>query len=138
MPHHASEFDPERTAPRSQVRDLLERAIDNLPEPFRVVFMLRMVEQLSIKETACSLGLREETVKTRLHRARKLIRDQLHETLASALTKTTPLSGSPLRNLHRCAAGSTGRRKRAGPAGAGLADAVITHDAMEGDHDQPS
>ena len=74
-----SEFDPERTAARSQVRDLLERAIDNLPEPFRVVFVMRMVEQLSIKETACSLGLREETVKTRLHRARKLMRDQLHD-----------------------------------------------------------
>ena len=72
------------------MRDLLEHAIDNLPEPFRVVFVMRMVEQLSIKETACSLGLREETVKTRLHRARKLMREQLHETLASALTDTFP------------------------------------------------
>ncbi|PVE20443.1 RNA polymerase sigma factor [Microvirga sp. KLBC 81] len=90
MPHHASELDPERTAARSQVRDLLERAIDNLPEPFRVVFVMRMVEQLSIKETACSLGIPEETVKTRLHRARKLMRDQLQAKLASALTDTFP------------------------------------------------
>jgi RNA polymerase sigma-70 factor, ECF subfamily len=90
MPHDASELDPERTAARSQVRDLLERAIDNLPEPFRMVFMLRMVEQLSVKETACSLGIREETVKTRLHRAKKLMRDQVHATLASALTDTFP------------------------------------------------
>jgi RNA polymerase sigma-70 factor (ECF subfamily) len=90
LPPLASELDPERTAARSQVRDLLERAIDNLPEPFRVVFVMRMVEQLSIKETACSLGLREETVKTRLHRATKLMRDQLQATLASALTDTFP------------------------------------------------
>ena len=90
MPPLASELDPESIVARSQVRDLLERAIDNLPEPFRVVFVMRMVEQLSIKETACSLGLREETVKTRLHRARKLMREQLQTTLASALTDTFP------------------------------------------------
>jgi RNA polymerase sigma-70 factor (ECF subfamily) len=90
MPHQVSELDPESIVARSQVRDLLERAIDNLPEPFRVVFVMRMVEQLSIKETACSLGLREETVKTRLHRATKLMRDQLQATLASALTDTFP------------------------------------------------
>jgi RNA polymerase sigma-70 factor (ECF subfamily) len=90
MPHPASELDPERSAARRQVRDLLERAIDTLPEPFRVVFVMRMVEQLSIKETACSLGIPEETVKTRLHRAKKLMRDQLHATLASALTDTFP------------------------------------------------
>jgi RNA polymerase sigma-70 factor (ECF subfamily) len=86
----ASEHDPERAAARSQVRDLLERAIDNLPEPFRVVFVMRMVEQLSVKETAASLGIREETVRTRLHRAKKLMREQLQTTLASALTDAFP------------------------------------------------
>lgn len=90
MPHHASELDPERSAARRQVRDLLERTIDTLPEPFRVVFVMRMVEQLSIKETACSLSIPEETVKTRLHRAKKLMRDKLHVALASALTDTFP------------------------------------------------
>jgi RNA polymerase sigma-70 factor (ECF subfamily) len=90
MPHLGPEFDPERIAARSQVRDLLERAIDNLPEPFRVVFVMRMVEQLSVRETACSLGIPEETVKTRLHRAKKLMREQLHTALASALTDTFP------------------------------------------------
>jgi RNA polymerase sigma-70 factor (ECF subfamily) len=98
MPHLASELDPERTAARSQVRDLLERAIDNLPEPFRVVFVMRIVEQLSIKETACALGIPEDTVKTRLHRARKLMRMQLQTTLASALTDTFPFQDP------RCAA----------------------------------
>jgi RNA polymerase sigma-70 factor, ECF subfamily len=90
LPHHTSELDPESIAARSQVRDLLEHAIDNLPEPFRVVFVMRMVEQLSIRETACSLGIPEETVKTRLHRAKKLMRNQLQATLAFVLTDTFP------------------------------------------------
>jgi RNA polymerase sigma-70 factor (ECF subfamily) len=88
--HPASETDPELFAARSQVRSLLEHAIDNLPEPFRVVFVLRMVEQLSIEETASSLGLREETVKTRLHRAKKLMRAQLEAKLGSAFTDAFP------------------------------------------------
>jgi RNA polymerase sigma-70 factor, ECF subfamily len=88
--HPASETDPELVAARSQVRELLERAIDSLPEPFRVVFVLRMVEQLSVEETASSLGLREETVKTRLHRAKKLMRAQLATKLGSAFTDTFP------------------------------------------------
>jgi RNA polymerase sigma-70 factor (ECF subfamily) len=82
----AFEFDPEATAARSQVRELLERAIDNLPEPFRVVFVMRMVEELSVKETASSLGLREETVKSRLYRAKKMMRERLQPALATALT----------------------------------------------------
>jgi RNA polymerase sigma-70 factor (ECF subfamily) len=88
--HRASETDPELFAARSQVRDLLEHAIDSLPEPFRVVFVLRMVEQLSIEETASALGLREETVKTRLHRAKKLMRAQLETKLGSAFTDAFP------------------------------------------------
>ena len=64
-----------------QARDLLERAIDALPEGFRVVFILRMVEQLSISETAASLGLNETTVRTRLHRAQRLLRMDLSRRL---------------------------------------------------------
>ena len=98
MPELASRSDPERTAARSQVRVLLEHAIDNLPEPFRVVFVMRLVEQLSVKQTAASLGMREETVKTRLHRAKKLMREQLEVKLGSALTDTFPFQDP------RCAA----------------------------------
>jgi predicted RNA polymerase sigma factor len=82
--------DPEKTAARGQVRELLERAIDNLPAPFRVVFVMRMVEQLSTKDTASALGIPEETVKSRLHRAKKLMREQLQTELGSALTDTFP------------------------------------------------
>jgi RNA polymerase sigma-70 factor (ECF subfamily) len=90
MPHLASQSDPEETTARSQVRRLLERAIDALPEPFRLVFVMRMVEQLSIRETASALGLREETVRSRLHRAKRLMRAQLEPTLSSALADTFP------------------------------------------------
>ena len=84
------DLDPETTAARSQVRELLERAIDNLPAPFRIVFVMRMVEQLSVKETAASLEIPEDTVKTRLHRAKKLMREQLQTELGSNLTDTFP------------------------------------------------
>jgi RNA polymerase sigma-70 factor, ECF subfamily len=60
-----------------ETRELLEAAIDALPEGFRIVFILRMVEQLSISETAASLGLNETTVRTRLHRAQRLLRADL-------------------------------------------------------------
>ncbi len=64
-----------------QARELLEVAIDALPEAFRIVFILRMVEQLSISETATSLGLNEATVRTRLHRAQRMLRANLSRRL---------------------------------------------------------
>lgn len=55
-------------------RQLLESAIDALPQVFRTVFVLRVVEQLSITETAACLDINEATVKTRLHRAQTKLR----------------------------------------------------------------
>jgi RNA polymerase sigma-70 factor, ECF subfamily len=55
-------------------RQLLESAIDTLPQAFRIVFMLRIVEQLSIAETAACLEINEATVKTRLFRAQAKLR----------------------------------------------------------------
>lgn len=88
--HLGTVVDPERSAARKQLRDRLEHAIDELPEAFRVVFVMRMVEQLSIKETASALGVREETVKTRLHRAKKLLREKLQVAFGAALTDIFP------------------------------------------------
>ena len=79
---------------REQIRRLLERAIDTLPEPFRVVFMLREIEECSVEETASALGIRPETVKTRLHRARRLLRASLEDTLATTLGDAFPFLGS--------------------------------------------
>ena len=58
-------------------RQLLESAIDALPEGFRMVFVLRMVEQLNVSETAACLGLNEATVRTRLFRAQRRLRMDL-------------------------------------------------------------
>ncbi len=74
FPAMSTETDPERTAAQHEIRRLLERAMDALPEPFRVVFVMRDVEEMSIEEAASQLGIRPETVKTRLHRARRLLR----------------------------------------------------------------
>lgn len=65
---------PETLMAQQELRTLLERSIDSLPEPFRVVFIARIVEGLSIDETAELFHLRPETVKTRVHRARRALR----------------------------------------------------------------
>jgi RNA polymerase sigma-70 factor (ECF subfamily) len=86
--------DPEAAAARAEIRRLLERAVDQLPQPFRVVFVMREIEEMSVDETASFLGLRPETVKTRLHRARRLLRQALDKTLASALQDAFPFKGA--------------------------------------------
>jgi RNA polymerase sigma-70 factor (ECF subfamily) len=94
FPHMKTESDPEQTVARNEVRRMLERAIDNLSEPFRVVFVLRDVEELTVEETAQQLGLRPVTVRTRLHRARAQLREALDSQLASTLTETFPFGGA--------------------------------------------
>jgi RNA polymerase sigma-70 factor (ECF subfamily) len=86
----ARDRDPERAAAQNQIRKLLEKAIDDLPVLFRVVFVMRDVEEISTGDTAKLLGIREETVKTRLHRARRLLRESLGAQLASALKDVFP------------------------------------------------
>lgn len=68
---------PEHAASDVELRGLLEQAVDRLPIGFRAVFMMRSVEELSVEETAEALGLPAETVRTRHHRARALLRDSL-------------------------------------------------------------
>jgi RNA polymerase sigma-70 factor (ECF subfamily) len=86
--------DPEREAARAEARRLLERAVDDLPEAFRVVFVLREVQELTVEETAAELDLKPETVKTRLHRARRLLREALDARLASAVHDAFPFLGA--------------------------------------------
>jgi RNA polymerase sigma-70 factor (ECF subfamily) len=68
---------PEKHASDGELRALLERVVDTLPEAFRTVFVLRAVEQLSVAETSEVLGIPEDTVKTRLHRARGLLQSRI-------------------------------------------------------------
>jgi RNA polymerase sigma-70 factor (ECF subfamily) len=94
LPSARQGHDPEAAAARAEVRRLLEQAVDRLPEPFRIVFVLRDIEELSVDETASHLGIRPETVKTRLHRARRLLRRSLDRTLSTALSDTFPFAGA--------------------------------------------
>jgi len=64
---------PYREAADRELGALLERVIDRLPEPFRTVFVLRTVQQLSIEETAATLCIPAATVKSRQHRARSIL-----------------------------------------------------------------
>jgi RNA polymerase sigma-70 factor (ECF subfamily) len=86
--------DPEQGAARAEVRRLVERAVDDLPEDFRVVFIMRDVEGLNVEETAAALGVKPETIKTRLHRARRRLRERLDAELASSLKGAFPFLGA--------------------------------------------
>lgn len=86
--------DPAASAARAQIRGLVEHAIDALPEPYRVVFVMRDIEECTVLETADSLGIRPETVKTRLHRARRLLRTALQDSVAATLTEAFPFLGA--------------------------------------------
>lgn len=93
FPNVRAGANPEADAARAEIRRLLERAIDDLPEIFRIVFVMRDVEQMSIEETASHLDILPETVKTRLHRARRLLREALQEQLGSVLQDTYAFDG---------------------------------------------
>ncbi len=76
--------DPERQAYAAELRRVLEAAVDSLPETYRLVFMLRDIEGLSTSETAAGLELGDEAVKTRLHRARAMVRTAVAERIGAS------------------------------------------------------
>jgi RNA polymerase sigma-70 factor, ECF subfamily len=76
--------DPERQALTGELREALEGAIEQLPPAYRTVFMLREVEGLSTTESADVLGVREDVIKTRLHRARGMLRQELFERVGAS------------------------------------------------------
>ena len=93
FPQTVTSDDPERTMAQREILQLVERATDNLPEIFRIVFITRVIEGMSVEETADLLGLRPETVKTRLHRARRLVREQLNKQIGPVLMDAFPFAG---------------------------------------------
>lgn len=93
------EEDPAAGAARAQIRALIEHAISELPSSFRVVFVMREIEQCTVEETAAILDIRAETVKTRLHRARRLLRIALEGTLSATLTEAFPFLGPRCRRM---------------------------------------
>lgn len=94
FPSSLSATDPESELSRSQARHLLENAVDELPDDFRAVFVLRDVEGMSTDEAASYLGIRPETAKTRLHRARKMMRQSIEKKLSGAFSALFPFDGA--------------------------------------------
>ncbi|MCF6124975.1 RNA polymerase sigma factor [Mesorhizobium sp. M7A.F.Ca.CA.001.07.2.1] len=92
FPLHPSD-DPERTMAQRQILQLVEQATDSLPDVYRTVFVARVIEGLSIEETADLLGVRPQTVKTRLHRARALVRKALDDQIGPVLLDAFPFAG---------------------------------------------
>jgi len=93
FPRIGNSDDPERTMAQRQILRLVEQATDALPEVYRTVFVTRVIEGMSVEETAELLGVRVETVKTRLHRARRLVREQLDKQIGPVLLDAFPFAG---------------------------------------------
>jgi RNA polymerase sigma-70 factor (ECF subfamily) len=85
--------EPERIAMRGELRVLMEKRIDTLPDVFRTVFMLRAVEELSVEETAAALEIPETTVRTRFFRARSLLREGLSRDVDFAIGDAFSFAG---------------------------------------------
>lgn len=93
FPFVSSTADPEQLVAQRQLLRLVEEATDALPEAFRLVFVARVIEGFSVEETVALLDIPAATVKTRLHRARKLIREQLEEQIGPVLIDAFPFAG---------------------------------------------
>jgi RNA polymerase sigma-70 factor (ECF subfamily) len=85
---------PEEDASNSELASILEGAIETLPESYRTVFVLREVESLSTEETAECLDLTGQTVKTRLHRARSLLRRDLADRVGPSAARAYAFAGA--------------------------------------------
>ena len=85
---------PATSTLRAEVRRLLERRIDELPSAFRTVFVMRDVEEMSVQETADLLGIPQATVRTRLFRARALLRQALARDLDSVTVDVFAFAGA--------------------------------------------
>jgi RNA polymerase sigma-70 factor (ECF subfamily) len=111
---------PDNIAMRGQLRALVEARIDRLPEAFRTVFMLRAIEEMSVKEVAEALEIPEATVRTRFHRARALMRESLASQIDVALADAFAFDGE---RCDRIVAGVLARRRAERlPAGSGASD----------------
>lgn len=93
FPNASFEVDPETAAAQRQIRVLVERAIDALPETFRMVLVTRIIEGMSVEETAALFDIPAETVKTRLHRARRLLKRELEKHIGPVLSGAFPFGG---------------------------------------------
>lgn len=73
---------PDRVTENSELSEILDKAIEKLPPDYRIVFMLRDIQGLSTEETGKAINLTVPAVKSRLHRARAFLRNELNKTFS--------------------------------------------------------
>jgi RNA polymerase sigma-70 factor (ECF subfamily) len=95
----SSADDPEKSMAQREIQHVVEHAIDELPEAFRLVFITRVIEGMNVEETADILGLKPETVKTRLHRARTMLRDNVERKIGPVVMEAFPFAGKRCERL---------------------------------------
>lgn len=103
--------DPEKSMAQREIQHVVEGAIDELPEAFRLVFITRVIEGMNVEETAEILGLKPETVKTRLHRARNLLRDSVEKKIGPVVMEAFPFAGRRCERLTETILGRLGYAK---------------------------
>jgi RNA polymerase sigma-70 factor (ECF subfamily) len=99
FPRSATSEDPEKSMAQREIQHVVEHAIDELPEAFRIVFITRVIEGMNVDETAEILGLKPETVKTRLHRARTMLRDIVEKKIGPVVLEAFPFAGKRCERL---------------------------------------
>ena len=99
FPHSATSEDPEKTMAQREIQRVVEHAIDELPDNFRIVFITRVIEGMNVEETAEILGLKPETVKTRLHRARTMLRENVEKKIGPVVMEAFPFAGKRCERL---------------------------------------
>ncbi len=117
-------LDPERGVLVREVRALMEAAIEDLPDLYRTVFVMRMVEEMSTADTAEVLNLSQDAVKTRLRRARALLREKLHAAVGPLGREAFRFAGERCQRMWRekilpatAVLGRPGPRKFSPPSG---------------------
>ena len=93
FPNVGRESDPEAAVTQNETRRLLERAIDKLPQGFREILVARLIEDMSVTETAEVFGILPQTVKTRLFRARALLRREIEREIGPVFGDAFPFAG---------------------------------------------
>jgi RNA polymerase sigma-70 factor (ECF subfamily) len=99
FPLSAASEDPEKSMAQREIQQVVEHAIDELPEAFRIVFITRVIEGMNVDETADILGLKPETVKTRLHRARTMLRNNVEKKIGPVVMEAFPFAGKRCERL---------------------------------------
>ncbi|MEA2864548.1 MAG: polymerase sigma-70 factor, subfamily [Bradyrhizobium sp.] len=99
FPLSGASEDPEKSMAQREIQHVVEHAIDDLPDAFRIVFISRVIEGMNVEETAEILGLKPETVKTRLHRARTMLRDNVEKKIGPVVMEAFPFAGKRCERL---------------------------------------